>query len=272
MSEADTVNKTPMPHSRASLATDLRQLGLEAGMTVIVHSALSALGWVIGGPVAVVQALTDVITPDGTIVMPTHTTEYSDPEPWQHPPVPQEWWQMIRDHMPAFDPQITPTRGMGAIVEVFRTLPGTLRSNHPTLSFAAWGRHADQITSSHALEFSLGETSPLARVYDLNGKVLLLGVGYENCTSLHLAQYRTPGVPEEMQGSPYLENGQRVWKVYRDIDLDTDHFADIGLDFEGQHDVKVGKIGLAQVKLFSQRAAVDFAQRWLTNRTHQPKL
>src|SRR5947209_4670435 len=109
------------PRTRASLAEDLRRLGLSEGVTVLVHSSLSTLGWVCGGPVAVVQALLDVLTDSGTLVMPTHSGEYSDPAPWQEPPVPRDWWPVIRETMPAFDPQVTPTRGMGRIVEVFRS-------------------------------------------------------------------------------------------------------------------------------------------------------
>src|SRR5215467_6186758 len=192
MSEEQIVHATPAPRTRESLANDLRQLGVMVGMTIIVHSSMSSLGWVSGGPVAMVQALMDVVTEAGTIVMPTQTGEYSDPAQWENPPVPQAWWQIIRETMPAFDPLITPATFMGRTVEVFRTWPGALRSNHPIVSFAAWGRHAQYITAGHTLEYGLGEGSPLGRIYDLDGWVLLLGVGYDSNTSFHLAEYRAP--------------------------------------------------------------------------------
>lgn len=157
MSEAEAVNLAPAPRTRESLANDLRALGVAEGMAVLVHSSLSALGWVCGGPVAVVQALIDVVTPAGTIVMPAFSGEYSDPARWQDPPVPRAWWPVIRESMPAFDHRVTPTRWMGRVAEVFRTWPGVLRSYHPQVSFAAWGLHAERVTAGHQLAYSLGQ-------------------------------------------------------------------------------------------------------------------
>ncbi len=194
MSEEQIVQATPVPRTRASLLHDLRQLGVEAGMTILVHSSLRSLGWVSGGPVAVVQALMDAVTPAGTIMVPTQTPGYSDPAHWQAPAVPADWWPIIYETIPAYDPAITPTEHMGKIVEVFRTWPGVLRSAHPNVSFAAWGRSAQDLTKDHPLEYGLGERSPLARLYDLDGWVLMLGTGYGTTTSFHLAEYRAPGV------------------------------------------------------------------------------
>src|SRR5512146_2871888 len=99
MSEAETISKIGMPRTRESLAHDFRTLGVEPGMVVIVHSSLSAIGWVCGGAVAVIQALLDVLTPLGTLVMPAHSGELSDPAQWHHPPVPESWWSVIRETM-----------------------------------------------------------------------------------------------------------------------------------------------------------------------------
>ena len=269
MSETNAIGKANAPRTRQSLAADLRLLGLEAGVTVLVHSSLSSLGWVSGGPVAVVQALMDVLTPSSTLVMPTHSGDLSDPARWENPPVPQSWWQTIRDTMPAFDPRYTPTRGMGSIVETFRKWPGVLRSAHPAMSFAAWGRHAQLITAGHDLDYPLGEASPLARIYDLDGWVLLLGVGYDSNTSYHLAEYRAPGAEPDILGAPVLVEGQRQWVEYKDIDIDSQIFPDIGAKMEEVVPLSLGQVGSAQSRYFRQRAAVDFAQEWLAQHRRQ---
>ena len=96
--------------------------------------------------------------------------------------------------------------------------------------------------------------------------MLLLGVSYESCTSLHLAEYRALNTQTLTEGSPILENGQRVWKMYQDIELDSDQFLEIGAAFEERGLVKTYLVGSAQCKLLPQPSAVDFATEWLTRR------
>ena len=79
----------------------------------MVHSSLSKIGWVCGAEVSVIQALLEVVGEEGKIVMPAHTGDNSDPSVWENPPIKKEWLDTLYDSMPAFEKEITPTRGMG---------------------------------------------------------------------------------------------------------------------------------------------------------------
>lgn len=258
----------PGPFTRDSLVSDLRALGLVAGDTVLVHSSLSAIGYVAGGAPAVVVALLDVIGTEGTLVVPTHSGDLSDPSRWENPRVPEAWWPVIRASMPAFDARLTPTRMMGIIPEVVRHLPGASRSMHPAVSFCAVGPNATIITSEHGLAFGFSESSPLARLYDLGARILLLGVGHDRNTSLHLAEYRVHQTHQVIkQGAPMVVNGEREWVMFDTLDYDTDDFDDVGVAAGEMGIEHVGKVGAATARLLSQPRLVDFAVTWFsTNR------
>ncbi|MDZ4860673.1 MAG: AAC(3) family N-acetyltransferase [Candidatus Hydrogenedentes bacterium] len=251
------------------LAIGLRALGLRAGDTVLVHVALSRFGWVCGGAQAVVLALQEVITEAGTLVMPAHSAHLSEPSLWRSPPVPEEWWEDIREEMPAYQRECTPTWGMGQVAECFRTFPAVLRSDHPHVSFAAWGKEAHIITGDHELELGLGEGSPLARIHERDGRVLLLGVSHRVNTSLHLAEHRAEFSSKHLywQGAPVIEDGRRTWREFEELAMDTDDFQEVGAAFDESGGSMRGSIGLACCRLMSQPRLVDFAQEWFsTNR------
>ncbi|MFE7650273.1 aminoglycoside N(3)-acetyltransferase [Streptomyces phaeoluteigriseus] len=244
--------------TRATLATDLRALGVEPGEVLLMHSSLSSLGWVCGGAVAVVQGLLDALGPHGTLVVPTQSGALSDPSHWENPPVPEAWWDTIRATMPAYDPLVTPSLGVGVVPETVRTWPDALRSAHPQTSFAALGPRAAEVTAGHARDCRLGERSPLARLEALGARVLLLGAGYDTCTSFHLAEHRIPA-PLVGVGRP----GPAGWEVVTEVSIDSDRFDELGHDFERDRPVVRAKVGAADARLFPVADAVAYAQRWL---------
>lgn len=265
MCEPLPADRSPEPVTVASIAEDLRALGVEAGGTLLVHGSLSSLGWVCGGAPAVVDALQRVVGEGGTVVMPTHSFENMDPADMSNPPVPESWYDTVRERMPPYRPAVTPTRGMGAVAECFRSYPGVSRSAHPQASFAAWGADADAVIEGHTRRNSLGETSPLARVYDRDGDVLFLGTTHATNTSLHLAEYRADTDSETVTHSgAVLVDGEREWVSWVDIEYDDADFPACGEAFEREHPdaVEAGTVGVADAKRLSQPRLVDFAVDW----------
>ncbi|TCC36688.1 AAC(3) family N-acetyltransferase [Kribbella capetownensis] len=252
--------------TRGALVGDLRGLGVRAGGLVLMHSSLRSLGFVVGGPQAVVEALLEVLTPEGTLVVPTHTPDNTDPAHWVSPPVPEAWWSVIREEAPGFDPALTPAgRALGRLAELVRTWPGARRSSHPQVSFAALGARADEVVEGHRLDDGLGESSPLGAVYRLDGSVLLLGCGHERNTSMHLSEWRSPKAPRHVVGSAIkLADGTAVWREWEDVDEDEGDFGQIGEAFEAAGGARVGMVGAATARLMSQRAVVDFATDWMS--------
>jgi aminoglycoside 3-N-acetyltransferase len=232
-------------NTAASLSADFVALGLRADMVVMVHSSLGCVGWTEGGPNAVIAALLNVLGPRGTLVMPAESPQLGD-----------------ATNQDVFDPRTTPTT-MGAIPEAFRSYPGTLRSSHPLVSVCANGNHADEITAQHALEFCEGRGTPFEKLYDLDAWTLLLGVGFNRCTSLHYAESLVPNRRTMISRFPIVENGVRVWveKLSMGTDNGT-HFPIVGQRFADTGQVRRGKVGRADALFFRTRALVDFAEEY----------
>jgi aminoglycoside 3-N-acetyltransferase len=255
-------NRMSLPNTLDSLRHQLRQLGLSAGVTVMIHSSLGQVGWTVGGPVTVIRALLDVIGSTGTLVMPAESPQVSDPSTWNDDRVNPEWYDTIREHLPVFDSRTTPTT-LGVIPEAFRTFPGTLRSNHPLVSVCANGPLAKQITADHALEFCEGEGTPFEKLFTLGARTLLLGVGFNRCTSLHYAESLVPARRTMINRFPMMQNGERVWLETRNMAPDNGvHFPVVGQHFIDTGAVRTALVGNAEAMLFSTRELVDFAESY----------
>lgn len=145
------------------LRRDLAQLGIAEGDLLCVHSKLSALGYVVGGPGTVLEALRDLVGERGTLTLPTFCGGNST-------------YAYVQSGPPPFDPARTPTT-CGALSEHFRVQPGVRRSLHPTHSVAAQGPLGEELTRGHeSSPTPFGTDTPYARLVGLGGKILLLGV------------------------------------------------------------------------------------------------
>lgn len=234
---------------------------------MIAHSSLGSLGFVCGGAQIIIEALLEILTDKGTLMMPTQSWKNSDPETGVHWEEPKEWWKLIRENWPAYDKDITPTNTMGAVAEMFRKWPGAIRSDHPARSFAAKGANAKYLIKDHDLSDIFGESSPIGKLYELDGKVLLIGVGYDKNTSIHLADVRAeyPNKRYAKESSAMMVDGMRQWVTYETLVVDGEDFVQIGEAFEATAKVNKAEVGNAIVTCMNQRDIVDFAVQWIEN-------
>jgi aminoglycoside 3-N-acetyltransferase len=188
------------------------------------------------GPLGLLRALRAALGPDGTLVMPAMT-----------------------DGETAFDPETTPTHQMGITAELFRQQAGVVRSTHPGASFAAAGPRAREICAPQPLSPPHGPDSPVGRVHELGGQVLLLGVTHSESTTLHLAE-AIARVPYSVS-HPCLVEIDGHWQ--RIPIAETDHccrrfdLADGWLRERGL--LREGKVGHADARLMASRDLVEVA-------------
>ena len=270
MSEKQVIEASLKPITKKELIEDLKRIGIKSGDVLLVHSSLSKIGWVCGKEITVIEALLDDIGEEGILVMPSFSGENSDPSLWQNPPVPASWVPIIKTTMPPFDPEKTPTREMGRIADAFWRFPGVKRSMHPQVSFSAIGKEATYLLADHSLSPGFGEDSPLFKLYQMNAKILLLGVEYDHCTALHLGEVMINDPDTYIQtGSCILENGHALWKEYREIAYDDSDFLELGRDYEANHPVIIGKIGQATSRLLYMKPLCDYSKQWLLKHRYQ---
>lgn len=265
--EAAAVARADQPTTQSDIESALLAAGVASGSIVIVHCSMSQLGWVVGNAVAVVHALRSVVGPGGTIVMPAQTG-VGDPSHWQAPPVPEAWWPTIRANWPAFDAALTPMRGMGSVAECFTRLNGVVHSGHPAVGFVAHGPRADELMHPHPLHAGLGEGCPLGRLYAAGADVVLLGVGHDNNTSLHLAEVRALGdaAPMITDGAPLVVDGHRQWVEYRHVDYDEDDFVAVGDAYAASGGTQSSApLGTGEVQRIPMPELVDFAAGWIAD-------
>jgi aminoglycoside 3-N-acetyltransferase len=163
--------------SKPGIISALLDAGLDQVRDVVLHSSLSSLGSVDGAAETVIDAIVDVLGPEGTLLVPTFNYVL---------------WDGV------FDPG-TVVSQTGAITNALRQRPGAIRSLHPTYSVTALGKRAAEYTAEHWKAEAVGVDSPLDRVAKAGGSVFLLGVKHDTDSTMHVgeahAKVRYRGIP-----------------------------------------------------------------------------
>ncbi len=165
--------------SQSEIEAALREVGLRTGDVALAHSSLSSMGWVEGGPDAVINALLAVLDPArGTLVLPTLCQKDIGAR--------FETWDIA-----------TSRSDVGRITEIGRLRPDAIRSDHPTHSVAAIGADALELTCDHGRAHgrpspwgpaAFGIGSPWEKLYERDAQYLFLGTTTSCNTMGHFAQ------------------------------------------------------------------------------------
>jgi aminoglycoside N3'-acetyltransferase len=223
--------------SRAEVVRQLRALGVTAGGVLLVHTSFRATGPVEGGPPGLIAALREALGAEGTLVMPSWSGDDDRP----------------------FDTRLTPAAAdLGVVAETFRRLPGVLRSDH-CQAFAALGPQAAAITADPLPLPPCIPESPVGRVHERDGQVLLLGVGHDANTTLHLAELLA-GVPYRVpRHCTVLRDGRPVRVEYGENDHCCARFALLDLWLRARGLQREGRVGHGRARLARARDIVRVA-------------
>jgi len=231
-----------MEITTAGIVEQLRRLGVRSGSVLLVHSSFRAVRPVEGGPAGLVAALQASIGPEGTLVMPSWTG--SDEE--------------------VFDPVVTPASAdLGVTADTFWRVRGVRRSRHP-FAFAASGPQAAAITNDPIRFPPHAPGSPVGRVHELDGLVLLLGVGHDANTTVHLGEILA-SVPYGVTKHITLEReGRPVRLEYRENDHCCQRFAFVDDWLRARALQSEGPVGHAHARLMRARDVVTVVREHLT--------
>lgn len=248
-----------MPATRATLTQDLQTIGVHPGDTLMVHASVRAFGPITGGVNTIIHALQDALTPTGTLVAYVDWESFcEDDEP--NPPV--------------FDKRIAhAARDHGILHEALRTWPGAIRSDHPDAGIVAIGPQAAWLTADHPFHYGYGEGSPLEKVVQTNGKVLMMGCSLDTITLLHYAEHQAQIADKRIVRYRRLMPGPAGphWVDFEEFDtsepvhdnLPPNCFEQIADDYLAAGHGRQGRIAQARSALFDARELVAFAIPWL---------
>ena len=242
-----------------------KEIGIRQGMILEVHTSLSKFGFCIGGAQTFNDALIETLGYNGTLIMPMQNGTRSEPSYFRYPPMKRELYQKYRDNLPSFDIDDTDSEGMGRVVENLRRRCKAVVSNHPVVPFVAYGKYARLLCAHQDLHYSLSDSSPLGRLYELKAHCLLAGVSYDSMTSLHLSEYRSGVRPIVLQGSKLANSDS--WTKFLELSLNSDDgFLEIGKQLENKGLVKKIAIANGEMRLLRVDVAIDEGMRYFDKR------
>ena len=248
-----------LPVTFESTIAAFRTLGLKEGDTIELHGSLRAIGLVSGGPNTIIDALLKVLSHEGTLLMAAQYSTNSEPALWEHPPVDIEAFETIRATHPPYKGRESYLRWMGSFAQVLQLKDQTLFSDHPSMAAMALGKQAKWLTMDQPLTPAFGLGSPFEKALQLKSKALLIGVGYDVLTGLHVAEALSKKRPYHLESATILTNNQPKRIKFLDYEYESDIFSAIGSEYEKTHTVPSIPLGNAVIKLIDMPSLHEFA-------------
>jgi aminoglycoside 3-N-acetyltransferase len=256
--------------TRSKLVKDFISIGVRPGATIVLHASVKAIGWVVGGPDVVLNALREVLGPDGTLMM---MIGWED-NPYDLGTWPEERRRLYLEECPPFDPTTSrANRNWSILTEYLRTTPGARRSANPEKSMAAVGAKAEWLMADHPLDYGFGRDSPLEKLCEAGGKVLLLGTPFDSVTLLHYAECLAEVSEKRVvrYQMPILVNGLRRWVDVEEFDTcdgirdwdGGDYFEAIIEEYRAIGHGMTGLVGTAKSYLFDAKELTAFGVAWM---------
>lgn len=237
------------------------RLGIKRGMLLYVSASMKPFKNVIGGSQSLIEALMELVGYDGTIVMASPTKYLCDPVEVEK--IPRDRAEEARKSALPFNKKLSVPSGVGELAVQFMRNEAVLRSNHPMVSFLAWGKYAKLIVEKHPLHFGMNQESPLGKIKEYNGYAVLIGNDYDKCEIFHLAQYQAMKCPIRIYSCPIEKSGAVSWIQLLDLELNSKGYKEIGKIMEERQIVKTTYLGSTTCRLFSARNAQECANEYL---------
>jgi aminoglycoside 3-N-acetyltransferase len=166
---------TNRPSSHRELLTfgqlleGFRHAGVRPGNTILVHTSYKSLGGVDGGPDTVIEAMRELVGPQGTVIFPAFNL---------HSWTEGHYWDVLE----------TPSK-MGVITERARNRADARRTPHPIYSFSVLGPRAEEFVAADDPE-AFGPNSVFSLFHRTNGTIVSIGLDFNNTFSMmHYVEY-----------------------------------------------------------------------------------
>lgn len=244
-------NNTVIPNLiyKQDVKKALMTMGIRKGMVVLLEAKGNCKDYLLGGEQALIEAIMEVVGYEGTIIVSTFTPQLLDPSQSEEK-ITRSLWKDIRKYSTGFDLKLTMPLKENYLAHQFLRNEGVIRSYHPLYSFAVWGKYAKLICDKHPLHFGLNEDSPLGRLLDFQGKIILFNQDIDDSIGIKYNLYKNIQLPIRIVSAPILINHRTLWKDMLDVQYNTTHIEKLISGLKSEEKGQCCKVGDVMLSVY----------------------